>query len=230
MKTMGGIRGAGERWLLAAVAVGIVGVALAAVAPDAAASADTGDPAAPQAAPQERSTGHALGPADAPVVVTVFSDFGCPSCAVFARRTFPVLRERYVDTGRVRWLHVPFVLGSFRNSERAAQTAECAADQDRFWEMHDLLFQRQAQWGPSSDPSEHFDRYAREIGLKTEAFDACLASGLRLDVGRGNEMAVVAKIRASPTFFIDGKRLEGAVSAATFGEILDEALASEDRR
>lgn len=51
-----------------------------------------------------------------------------------------------------------------------------------------------------------------------------------LDVGRGNEMAVVAKIRASPTFFIDGKRLEGAVSATTFGEIPDEALASKSRR
>jgi protein-disulfide isomerase len=182
---------------------------------------------------QERGTGHGLGSADAPVVVTVFSDFGCPSCAVFARRTFPVLREQYVETGRVRWLHVPFVLGSFRHSERAAQAAECAADQDRFWEMHDVLFERQAQWSRSGDPLEHFGGYALEIGLEHEAFEAfgaCLGAGLRLDVGRGNEMAVVARIRASPTFFIDGKRLEGAVSAATFGEILDQVLATKDQR
>lgn len=176
------------------------------------------------AAPGPGSTGHSLGPPDAPVVVTEFSDFGCPYCAVFARTVFPELRRDYIDTGRVRWLHVPFVLGPFGNSEAALEAAECAADEGGYWDFHALLFHRQVEW-KDGDPAETvFPRYAGEAGLDEGAFRACLADGPRAEVARGNDMALVAGVGMTPTFFIDGRRLEGAVSLESFREIIDEAL------
>ena len=174
------------------------------------------------------STGHSLGPPDAPVVVTEFSDFGCPYCAVFARTVFPELRRDYIDAGRVRWLHVPFVLGLFPNSEAAVTAAECAADQDGYWRMHELLFRRQVQWKDASTPASLFRRYGEEVGLDPARLGTCMEAGTRDEVARGGDMAMVVGVRVTPTFFIDGKRLEGAVSLEEFRRILDEALDADE--
>lgn len=170
------------------------------------------------------TTGHSLGPPDAPVVVTEFSDFGCPYCSVFSRTVFPALRRDYIETGRVRWLHVPFVLGPFPNSARALSAAECAADAGAYWGFHAILFRRQVEWKDGDPDAKVFPGYAGEAGVDEGEFRACLADGPRDEVRRGNEMALVAAVAMTPTFFIDGRRLEGAVSLEAFRGILDEAL------
>jgi protein-disulfide isomerase len=170
--------------------------------------------------PQEHVTGYAIGPADAPVVVTEFSDFGCPYCAFFARTVFPELRREFIDGGSVRWLHVPIVIGSLPSSDVAAHAAACAGDRGEFWAMHQRLFDHQAQWQSAAEPEGIFARYAEEIGLPSGTFDTCMAAARRADVEHANEMAYVADVRATPTFFINGKRLEGALPLEQWREIL----------
>src|SRR5690606_24185800 len=75
---------------------------------------------------------------DAPVTVIEFSDFGCPFCAQFALDTYPTLHTEFVLAGQVRWIYVPFVIGRFPNGEGAALAGECAGEQGRFWQMHDI--------------------------------------------------------------------------------------------
>jgi protein-disulfide isomerase len=169
---------------------------------------------------QEYVTGYAIGPADAAVVVTEFSDFGCAYCGVFARTVFPELKREFVDPGHVRWLHVPFVMGSLPNSDVAAHAAACAGDDGRFWAMHHRLFERQREWQNARDPVGVFGGYAREIGLGAPGFHTCMTAEGRADVDRANEMAFVADVQATPTFFINGKRLEGAVPLDRWREIL----------
>jgi protein-disulfide isomerase len=173
---------------------------------------------------QEHVTGYALGPADAAVVVTEFSDFGCPYCGVFARTVFPELKDEFVETGLVRWLHVPFVLNSSPASEVAARAAGCAGDEGAFWAMHDRLFNAQAQWQGASEVKPVLARYAREIGLDARSFDTCMA-GSRADVDRAAEMALVVGVRMTPTFFINGARLEGALPLEEWRQLLHEELA-----
>jgi protein-disulfide isomerase len=170
--------------------------------------------------PQEHVTGYALGPPDAPVVVTEFSDFGCPYCAVFARSVFPELRREFIESGSVRWLHLPIMSTSIPNSDVAAHAAACAGDGGRFWAMHERLYERQPQWQNAVEPGPVFARYAREIGLPRRAFDACMAAAGRADVDHANEMAWVAGVRATPTFFINGRRLEGALPLDQWRSIL----------
>lgn len=99
------------------------------------------------------SLGYARGSETAPVTVVEFGDFGCSACRKFALEGYPPLHEEFVATGKVRWIYVPFLLGLFPNAPEAARAAECAAEQDAFWEIHDLLFERQAEWKRLRNPA-----------------------------------------------------------------------------
>jgi protein-disulfide isomerase len=177
--------------------------------------------------PQEHVTGYGLGPANAPVVVTEFSDFGCPYCSVFAQTVFPALKAEFIESGQVRWLHVPFVMGYLPNSDLAAHAAACAGDVGRFWDMHHHLFRRQVEWQGADDARAVFRRYATDIGVDGDDFDTCFAASSRADVDHANQMAYVADVRMTPTFFINGRRLEGAAPLERWQEILRSELAGD---
>lgn len=170
--------------------------------------------------------GHARGAEDAPVTVVEFSDFGCPFCGTFALGTYPVLEEEFVATGAVRWVYVPIVMGIFPNGDGAARAAECAAEQgeDAFWAMHSVLYERQTGWKSASDPAPMFARYAAEIGLDADAFGSCYAENRgRGRIEAGNALAARAFVRATPTFFVNGRRVQGALPLEYFRAILEEA-------
>ncbi len=171
------------------------------------------------------AAGHVRGRGDAPVTVIEFGDFGCPYCALFALQTYPVLHREYVETGRVQWRYVTFVMGTFPNGEEAARAAECATEQGEaaFWEMHDLLYERQQEWKRAGDPEALFGRYAADAGLDTERFGSCYREERsRLRVMAGNALAAESGVRATPTFFINGMRVQGALPLEQFRMILDE--------
>lgn len=179
----------------------------------------------PQSAPREeidlRNLGYGRGAAGAPVVVYEFADFGCGYCARFAAETYPELHRDFVETGKVRWTYVPFVIGMFPNGEEAARTAECAAEQGGFWEMHDHLFRRQAEWKSTANAPRLFGGYAAELGLDTGRFEACYLQDLAGARTRLNNRAAAAlRIRATPTFIINGRVVEGALPAEQFRQIL----------
>lgn len=167
--------------------------------------------------------GFARGAQDAAVVVVEFLDFGCSACAQFATGTFPNVEAEYIDTGRVRWIAVPFVLGSFRNSDAATRAAICAGDQDAFWSMHDLLFADRS-WVSARNPESIIRALARSADLDTASFDACMGSSRTRDrVRQTGAEARRAGVRGTPMFFINNRVALGALSWPHFQRLLDDA-------
>lgn len=109
-----------------------------------------------------------LGDENAPVVMIEFSDFQCPFCRSFWRDTLPLIKSEYIDTGKVRFVYRDFPLGFHQGAMPAAQAAECAREQDKFWEMHDKIFIEQEKQGTGTIQfgADDLKRWASEIGLK----------------------------------------------------------------
>ena len=135
----------------------------------------------------------------------------------------PVLQS-YIDSGKVNlvYKHSAF-LG--QESVWAAQAAECAADQGKFWEYHDLLFDKQTGENIGTFTKENLIAYAKELGLDSAKFDPCLQNDETLqrvesDTNEGRQVGV----SGTPTFFINGKPLVGAQPAEVFKAQLDAAL------
>lgn len=115
----------------------------------------------------------ALGPASAPVTIVEYSDYQCPHCANFAQGTLPELIKEYIAAGKVRFVHKDMaILGE--QSQWAAQAANCAADQGRFWEYHELLFQKQSGRNQGAFSRDNLKKFAADLGLDTAAFNECL--------------------------------------------------------
>lgn len=168
-------------------------------------------------------TGYDKGSPDAPIVMVDFSDFGCPFCGRHALETQPALEREFVATGKVFYKYVPFVMGMFPNGDVAARAAECAAEQGKFWEMHDAIYANQSAWKRGSNPAADFRRLAVAAGMNTTQFDACYTEdrgGAR--TRRATEAAGRVGIRATPTFFIDGRAIEGALPLDQFRRLLTE--------
>jgi Na+/H+ antiporter NhaA len=156
----------------------------------------------------DRERDHIRGPVGAPVTVVEYGDFECPYCGMAE----PVVRELLRDFADVRyvWRHLPLT-DVHPHTQLAAEAAEAAADQDAFWEMHDLLLRNQ-------DALELDDlvRYAGEIGLDVERF----ANDLREHVGAARvagdvDSADLSGVSGTPTFFINGRRHYGAYDIDT---------------
>ena len=168
--------------------------------------------------------GHARGAPDAPVVVVEFSDFGCPYCARFALETLPQIERDFIATGQVRWQYVPFVMGIFPNGEEAARAAECAADQGRFWEMHDLIYERQREWRGAAQAEPLFLEYARHLELDEEAFLPCfLGNRPAARIAASNRVAAELGIQSTPNFLVNGRAVQGALPYEQFRMLLQWA-------
>lgn len=172
-----------------------------------------------------------LGETDAPVQVLVFSDFTCPACREFNSRVEPRLKSELIGSGNVRYEYYDYVLdlearGAHRFGFIAARAARCANDQEKFWEMHDMLFARQQEWSYSSSPPiDRFVEYASTLGLDAAAFQACLSSDQHADVVTANRMlGDNLGVRGTPTVYVAGRVLEQwnsyeALKAAVDSEI-----------
>jgi len=172
------------------------------------------------------SVRHFKGDASAPVTIVEFSDFQCPFCGRFTRETAPLIEETYIQTGKVRFGYVHFAfLGP--ESLWAAQAAECAADQNSFWAYHDLLFQRQAGENQGAFSKENLKAFAEELGLDTAAFNECLDSGKHAEVvATDASLARSLGISGTPTFWINGQMLVGALPFDALAGAINNALAS----
>jgi protein-disulfide isomerase len=160
----------------------------------------------------------ALGPQDAPVTIIEFSDFQCPYC----RRVQPTLKRLLQEyEGRVKLVFRDFPLrNSHPQAQKAAEAAQCAAEQQKFWPYHDKLF------ATSSLEVADLKRYAQEVGLDTGQFDACLDSNkfaeeIEADLQDGQN----AGVSATPSFFVNGQPISGAVPYERFQEVVEAALA-----
>lgn len=166
----------------------------------------------------------ANGSADAPVTIVEVSDYGCPACRAFNLETAGLLEEAYVKTGHVRWLVLPYARpGVKEQTGPAAEAAFCAAEQDRFFDYHRALFAQQDL--PQALSRAGYLEAAGELGLDVARFTACLDGGAYADIVEANiEAATAAGVRATPTFFINGVKAEGALPFAAFQQRLEARL------
>lgn len=168
-----------------------------------------------------------LGRADAPVVLTEFSDFQCPFCARFAIDTEPQIIEPYVKTGKVRLEYKHFIVVG-EESWWAAEAAECAAEQGRFWEYHDLLFRRQGGENIGTFAKVKLKGLATELKLDRDAFDKCLDSDIykarvEADIAEGRALGV----QSTPSFFVNKRAIVGAQPFSAFRNVIEQELAAQ---
>jgi len=158
-----------------------------------------------------------LGPDHAPVTIIEFSDFQCPYC----RQVQPTLKRLMAEyEGKVRLVFRDFPLRNIHpQAQKAAEAAQCAAEQHKFWPYHDRLF------ATTSLQLDDLKKYAQELGLNLEQFTTCMetgkhAAGVDEDMRDGQN----AGVNATPTFFVNGYPLSGAASYERFKEVVDAAL------
>jgi protein-disulfide isomerase len=172
-------------------------------------------------------TRHFKGDPDAPVTIIEFSDFQCPYCARFGNQTAPQIDEQYVEEGIVRmgYRHAAYHQG---DAYLAAEASECAADQDAFWDYHDLLIDRLAVEQQNSFPQEVLTDFAAELDLDVDTFTTCLEEGTYADLVR-NQTAQSREIGVSgtPTFMINGTFFVGAQPFENFQETIAAAQDGE---
>ncbi len=180
---------------------------------------------APLVATERVGEGTAWGPEDAPVQIVDFSDFGCSHCGNFALNQGKLLRAEYEASGQVRFEFKHMIIGG-QATRDAANAAECAADQGRFWDYHDALFAR-ARVTPNPFTKPMLQRYAAELGMDTATFDACVNRDTHYAAVAADESEARSRgINATPTFFINGKKIEGALPYEQFKAEVDAALAA----
>ncbi len=160
------------------------------------------------------------GDADAPVTIVEWSDFECPFCARFHQQTLPSIEEEYIKTGKVKLVYRDFPLSFHPNAQKAAEAAECAGEQGKYWEMHDMLFEKGVQGGVAS-----FKQYAKDLSLNTAKFDTCLDSGAMAgEVQKDMADGAAVGIQGTPGFIVNGKLVSGAQPFAVFKQVIDAEL------
>jgi len=170
---------------------------------------------------------------DAPVTIVEFSDFQCPFCKRFFDQTLANLENEYIDTGKVKFVYKDFPLDNIHPNARSVHIAsECADEQGKFWEYHDVLFEKQSQWQslPSGDLKTTLTQYATDLGLQSSVFEACLDSPEIADeVNADFLQASQYGATGTPTFFIGNEKngfikLVGAQPFAAFQNVIDNQL------
>ena len=176
--------------------------------------------------------GRVLGSPKATVTVYEMSDFQCPFCRDFAINTFPALYSAYVATGKVRWAFINFPLTSIHpNAAPAAELGLCAAQQNAFWPVHDLLYRHQDVWAPLKEPAAFFVTLADSAKISKPSLLACLQSpGTREAVRADAQGAERSGASSTPTFYIEGGLLVGAQPLPIFRQVLDSILRTKGGR
>ncbi|MFL5062576.1 MAG: DsbA family protein [Xanthobacteraceae bacterium] len=176
--------------------------------------------AAPAPAPQTVSTeelmspgplpDQVLGAAEAPVTIVEYASMTCPHCAAFHETTYPELKKRYIDTGKVRFIFREFPLDPL--AAAGFMLARCAGD-GKYYPMIETLFHQQKTWAVQK-PIPPLLAIAKQAGFSQQSFEECLANQKLLeDIEKVRERAAAKfGVSSTPTFFINGERAAGALS------------------
>ena len=153
-----------------------------------------------------------------------YGDYQCPFCGKMFEETEKKLREEYIKTNKVQMVYRDFPLDSIHPFARlAAEAANCAKDQGKFWLYHDTLFERQSQI-----PSMDFGKIANELGLNKTVFQECVAGGKYKDkVEQDLQGGIAIGVNSTPTTVVNGQALVGAQPYESFKTAIEEALKSK---
>jgi protein-disulfide isomerase len=197
------------------------------------AGGNTSQTAAPRAATTDTLTARAdaariQGSPTAPVWVVEVSDFQCPFCKTWHDSVYRALRREFVTPGTIRLAYINYPLSNHANAFPAAEAAMCAAAQDKFWDMHDGLFDAQDVWAHLPDVTGVFDSVARAKGVEVAAMRRCIESGatralILADAERAQEFGV----EATPSFIIGGDvMIRGMQPIEAFRRAIGQKLAA----
>jgi protein-disulfide isomerase len=177
--------------------------------------------------PRMAAEGHVIGSDSARVEVIEFGDFECPSCGRFATITEPDVRAKLVNSGLIRFRFLDFPLPMHRNTWHASNAAWCASEQNKFWEMHDAIFQNQDRWNgiATDNPDKVLAGVAQGVGLNVEQYTSCMAARkyqaqIQASVTEGTRR----QIQGTPTF-VFGTTMTGILSFDEFKAQVDRLLA-----
>jgi protein-disulfide isomerase len=164
----------------------------------------------------------ALGPADAKVTIIEYASLTCSHCAAFHQETYPVLKQRYIDAGQVRFILREFPLDPLATA--GFMLARCDGDA-KYYAITDLLFDQQKAWAFTEKPVDALQQMMRQAGFSQEKFESCLRDQKLYDAintvrSRGEKLGV----NATPTFFINGQRYSGNMSIADVEKIIKPLL------
>ena len=180
---------------------------------------------APRAAAQtdDLRAARTMGRPEAPVTMYIISDFECPFCGDFARTKFPILEREYIATGKIKVVFVNMPLSQIHpNAEPAAEAAMCAARQNKFWPMHNLLFRYQDKWASLPEPASFFLALGDSIGANRQELSTCMeTAATRAIVKADYDGAVRSGAHSTPSFYIEGGLMAGDQPIADFRMVLD---------
>jgi protein-disulfide isomerase len=179
------------------------------------------------AVPAVAIDGRTMGSSDAPVKVEIWSDFQCPGCRALATRIEPTLISQYVVPGYAQLIYrdAAFqgrkVPAAWDESEQAAAAARCAADQGRFWHMHDWLFANWAGENEGGFRQERLRAIATEAELDVAAYEACMAAGDKQQAASSEtDQALALGVNQTPTIVLNGTPYDGPITASGLGQAI----------
>lgn len=175
------------------------------------------------------ATNHVTGQGKSGVTLVEYGDFQCPFCGQY----YPLVqavKEKYDEQIHFQFRHLPLIQ-SHKNAFAAARAAEAAGNQDKFWEMYDLLFQNQTTWADSTTASTVFEGYASQLGLNLAKFKADVASNATNDRINADvsEFKKTKERISTPTFFLEGKKIQ-PTSVEAFSDLIDQAIKAKTKQ
>lgn len=214
-------------WIVSANLLALVAVVVAVVALVLQFTEEDGEGGTPTVVEVSADDDPFWGPEDAPVTIIEFSEFLCPYCQRFALQTLPQIKQAY--EGKVRYVYRDFIVHG-EPATKISEAAECADDQDKFWEYHDKLWEEYQTVGQQAGAgigalATTLKGYASDLGLDTATFDDCLDTGKNTaEVQKDSQDARSYGVSGTPGFFINGQPVSGAQPFAVFQQVIDAAL------
>ncbi len=174
--------------------------------------------------------GHLLGDPNAQITIMEFADFECPGCGQFATLQGPDIKKRIVEAGLANFKFYDFPLTSIHQNTLAAHlAASCAADQNKFWEMHDKIFNGQMDWNTqaTTNPRKVFDTYAGELGLDMKTYGSCFDTQKNLPKIQANAAAGTERgVGSTPTLVVGNKMYPGGLTSDQLKKVVDSLYAA----
>lgn len=173
-----------------------------------------------------------IGDKNAPITIVEFSDYQCPFCRKFYNDTLPALKEKYIDTGKVKLVYRDFPLNFHKDAIPAAAAAECVRQQTdnlTYFAFHDKIYDEQNKSGSGTVniPDENLIQFATELNVNIDKFNECRSSEKTLaEINSDLQEGAQYGVTGTPAFFINGTRLEGAQPFEAFEQIIENELSS----
>jgi protein-disulfide isomerase len=167
-----------------------------------------------------------FGSPDAPVTVIEYASLTCHHCKNFHVNFWPTIKEKYVDTGKVRFIMREFPLDPLATA--GFMLARCSGE-DKWYPVVDTLYRSDDLWAHAADPVEGLYSVMRQTSMGREAFEACLRNQKLLDdINEVSRRGAAAGVKSTPTFFINGQMESGALSPEQFGALVDPLIEAKN--